>query len=333
MDFQIKALTNKGIRQFSKYWSELRSNPDMDWPELNSFDSSLPSRLKLGGKTVQKQHFKTKMDFVKYIEPIINEIPNVAEEKGLWNWLTLFYFDQICPDKKPQSEFYIVLNSDDWRMASKHLLNGPYLLYSTHGDLARAALESPLSKTSYFFEQVVRKKNFVNCEALMGAIDLLYFDETTFSLKKIPNPIKRVESEFYGNKIPAPGTQRRLISWASQMELTYDFYSMTAHDVLDLLPAEFDEFKNKGNPVPNKIPLTAEMLDGGEEFTIELDGIRGACRVDNLGTFSDRFRFKLEEKHPNFSDKENQTKYYLFTEPGVIQWRNNVKSKIYLIQD
>ena len=82
-----------------------------------------------------------------------------------------------------------------------------------------------------------------------------------------------------------------------------------------------------------QIPLTEEMLDGGKEFIIELDGIRGVCRIDNLGTFSDRFCFKLEEKHPNFTDKENQTKYYLFTEPGVIQWRNNVKSKIYLIQD
>ena len=28
------------------------------------------------------------------------------------------------------------------------------------------------------------------------------------------------------------------------MELTYDFYSMTVHDIMDLLPPEFDDFKN-----------------------------------------------------------------------------------------
>ena len=63
------------------------------------------------------------------------------------------------------------------------------------------------------------------------------------------------------------------------------------------------------------------MLDGGEEFTIELDGIKGVCKISSFGTFSDRLGFKLEEEHPDFKTDEIITKYFEFPEPGIVKWR------------
>ena len=55
MKYQIKALTEKGIKQFYDYWAELRNNPELEWPKLNSFESYTPARLKLGGKSIEKR--------------------------------------------------------------------------------------------------------------------------------------------------------------------------------------------------------------------------------------------------------------------------------------
>jgi len=41
----------------------------------------------------------------------------------------------------------------------------------------------------------------------------------------------------------SPGTLYRFIDVVQQLHLTYDLYSMTGEEVLDLLPSEFDRWR------------------------------------------------------------------------------------------
>ena len=54
-------------------------------------------------------------------------------------------------------------------------------------------------------------------------------------------------------------------------------------------------------------------------YSVLVDGIRGEAAVGSFGTWSTRIRIVLEEEHPELG-KEFTTKYFRFTEPGVVQW-------------
>ncbi len=54
-------------------------------------------------------------------------------------------------------------------------------------------------------------------------------------------------------------------------------------------------------------------------YSVLVDGIRGEAAVGSFGTWSTRIRIVLEEEHPELG-KEFMTKYFQFTEPGVVQW-------------
>ena len=54
-------------------------------------------------------------------------------------------------------------------------------------------------------------------------------------------------------------------------------------------------------------------------YSVLVDGIRGEAAVGSFGTWSTRIRIVLEEEHPELG-KEFMTKYFQFTEPGVVHW-------------
>ena len=54
-------------------------------------------------------------------------------------------------------------------------------------------------------------------------------------------------------------------------------------------------------------------------YSVLVDGIRGEAAVGCFGTWSTRISIVLEEEHPELG-KEFTTKYFRFTEPGVVHW-------------
>ncbi len=60
-------------------------------------------------------------------------------------------------------------------------------------------------------------------------------------------------------------------------------------------------------------------------YSVLVDGIRGEAAVGSFGTWSTRIRIVLEEEHPELG-KEFMTKYFQFTEPGVVHWGHHGQS-------
>ena len=56
-----------------------------------------------------------------------------------------------------------------------------------------------------------------------------------------------------------------------------------------------------------------------------VDGIRGTAAVACFGTYSTRIGLQLEEEHPELGS-DFRTKYFTFTEPGVVSWGHEGKS-------
>ncbi|MBJ03672.1 MAG: hypothetical protein CMB65_03120 [Euryarchaeota archaeon] len=53
--------------------------------------------------------------------------------------------------------------------------------------------------------------------------------------------------------------------------------------------------------------------------SVIVDGIRGEAAIGSFGTWSTRLSIILEHEHPELG-KEFMTKYFRFTEPGVVHW-------------
>ncbi len=64
---------------------------------------------------------------------------------------------------------------------------------------------------------------------------------------------------------------------------------------------------------------TESLPDPSPPHPVIVDGIRGEAAIGCFGTWSTRISIVLEEEHPELG-KEFMTKYFQFTEPGVVHW-------------
>ena len=64
---------------------------------------------------------------------------------------------------------------------------------------------------------------------------------------------------------------------------------------------------------------TEPLPDPSPPHPVLVDGIRGEAAVSHFGAWSIRIGLTLEEEHPELG-KEFMTKYFEFTEPGVVRW-------------
>jgi len=237
---EVRRLTENGIEEFRKYLSKLRSGSTADPPHelLTDPDASEPVP---GSARVEKLIFDTRLDAARYLDEDLSglELDSIETDVGLWSWLSMFYFDQVCPrgkdgSRKPGRDYRHILEPG-YRNEHRHLLAGAYVSYSVYSlgeNLGKLILYSPPSVESRFYHELAARQSLVTNPGVMEAVNLLYFHER----EKRPKPAAL-------SKKQKPGTFFRFIDVIQQLDLTYDLYSMTGEEVLELLPSEFDRWR------------------------------------------------------------------------------------------
>lgn len=237
MSSPLRILNEHGLRAFSEYLTDLRrgsrANPPWEILEDAWYTAKLP-----GKAMVDERRFENRLDAAKYLYGILRPLGHAKVERnvGLWSWLSLFYFDQVCPlektgIRKPGRDYRHILELD-FRRHYRHLLASPFSIFRIHGEKAPLLLHGPVTKISKFHEQLASRQAFMTNKGVIQAANLLYFD------KKAGRPKSRSAT---GND--NPGTLFRFINVVRQLELTYDLYSMSGKEVIDLLPPEFDKWR------------------------------------------------------------------------------------------
>jgi hypothetical protein len=151
---------------------------------------------------------------------------------GLWSWLALFYFDQVCPNVPLATNRYIPETEglEAGLRYYRHLLAGPCRLYRQLGTLASPVLSSPLSSHNILYRSFADHQDFVQNPGIVEAMNLLYFDYESGALRRgISDATK-------------PGTLARFFPVMQQLELNYDLLGMSAYEIVKLLPSEFDNW-------------------------------------------------------------------------------------------
>lgn len=207
-----------------------------------------PDELLTAGKYVQvssiegeiePRGFATRYEWALYIETILaNEPATVIQARdGLWAWLTVVYFDQVCPldgngRRRLRERARYVPTGGNFRKYYRHLLSGPWRLVRAHRDAPSRTLgllAGPMDTPGEIYEQLVATQSLVTSPTVVQVASHLYFDFATGRRKP-------------GAGGSGPGSPRRLAKVLGQLDLTFDTYGIGCDDLLALLPAEFNRF-------------------------------------------------------------------------------------------
>jgi hypothetical protein len=110
-------------------------------------------------------------------------------------------------------------------------------VFQLHGQRSTALLAGAVDTHGEASEQILAREKLRNNRALFEAIDRLYVSRG----EELPGGWGLKRGARSKNK---PGTMRRLGKVLRQFDLTYDLYGMSGPQIYDLLPKEFNKFKN-----------------------------------------------------------------------------------------
>lgn len=244
MTIALRRFNAAGLSEFKDVLDALRVGDANAEPRLAALlDDERSSEKVSPSLTLEARLFPDRLEFAEYVCRQLNGLDAglVSGDAGLWSWMTVLYFDQVCPKaldgrrKVLETPHYVFKDGGvrfDFRSSYRHHLWLAWRVYSqnpTHP--AQALLRLPLSTHPEIVEQVAGRQEFLTIPCLLSAADLLYWDAAN----------RKVRAGVASKKSPA--TIRRLAMVAGQLDLTYDLHAMTGEELLGLLPAEFDRFR------------------------------------------------------------------------------------------
>ncbi len=231
----LRRLTPSGLQAFRRALAELADGGTAPPPRwlLTAAGESEPLERPV---EVEERVFRSRLEAARYLAQALSGIEEIEEDVGLWSWLSLLYFDQVCPPRpdgtRSPGRTYRHILEPGFRTGHRHLLAGAFLVYRLHGEGARLLLCTPLHVESHFHHELASRQALITNRAIVEAAAALYLDAET-------GRPKRGAQDRDGS----PGTLHRFIDVVQQLDVNYDLYSMDAQAILGLLPEEFRRWK------------------------------------------------------------------------------------------
>jgi hypothetical protein len=242
---KIRKFNRSGLQAFEYFLDDLKSNPsNAEWNtnlklkiDKILFDSDITSEF--GDYEIDRdKKFENRYDFGEYLYGIFKS-KHIEKEIGMLSWLALLFFDQICKKSGKSNRLqilskyrYIPEIENSWRFY-RHLVLTPILVWQRLKEDSILLLSNPLYESGDAVEQLMSRQDFIANENILSVARKLYFDENKNKLK----PRAFSDSE--------PGNAKRLArDIVPQLSMTYDLYDSPIEQILNLLPEEFDIWKN-----------------------------------------------------------------------------------------
>jgi len=235
---RLRRLNDIGIDRLLGFLDSLSGDSPQPRPDAILDDPAASDEVN-PAVDVEARAFGSRFEAAKYLSEQFERagLRHVRRDRGLWAWLSLFYFDELCPPgrhgrRKPGQHARWVLEPTVFR-AYRQLLAGPYVVYRAYRDepeRALAVLCQSLDKPGDVVEQLVSRQDFLMNRAMMETATKLYVDPATRRLKRAA-------------QTRGKGSTLRLVDVVNQFDVTWDLYAMSAPDLLTLLPDQFDRFR------------------------------------------------------------------------------------------
>jgi hypothetical protein len=153
MALVLRSLNRLGLDRFRAYLEELRSDKALPVPLRLLADSAGTSELAVDIE-IELRTFANRLELAGYLAELLAPLgPEVTDrDAGLWAWLSLFYFEQVCPAETGGLRYpgkdYRHIPEFAQRQRHRHLLFGPYRVYRRHAERAALLLTGALDTES-----------------------------------------------------------------------------------------------------------------------------------------------------------------------------------------
>jgi hypothetical protein len=237
---KLRRFNADGVAQFANFRGRLALEPALA-PPLHLLEDPAITEIMPGDVEVSPRSFANRLEAGTFLNQLVESaaISLPERDQGLWTWLTLFFFDEVCPadgngNRFPQNEARLLAQVDNFQRFYRHLLLGPFLIVRAHKDAPERAIAflcKPLWEPGEIVEQLASRKELVTNRAVVEAATRLYYDPVAGSFKR-------------GAGSSVKGAPRRLAALLNQLDITWYLYGMGVDELLNLLPKEFDRFRS-----------------------------------------------------------------------------------------
>lgn len=240
----VRIMNVDGIARFERYLNQLRAGLEQAPPSDLLLSPAFTS-VADPSASVEQKAFSSRYEFGTYLAGQLSVLDRreISRNSGLWTWLALYYFDQLCPaaangTRKVRSlQAYLLPTRYDYRIYYRHLVRTPWLIALDHGAFAKVLLippsasdEAPLATRGEIIEQMASRQDYLSNPSIIEAAYRLYFDERKGKPRR-------------GAGGSAGGSPRRLATILQQLGLTFDLGACRPETLHKLLPAEFDRWR------------------------------------------------------------------------------------------
>ena len=245
---RLKRLSEIGLERFRGFLDSLTTDVPEIQPKSILTDPTTSADLSIAIDIDVTRHFNRRFEAATYLYETLAPLRTptlmtLEREPGLWSWLALLWFEQLCPPDKngqfrPGDHSRWIPLLDDPRRYYRHLLLGPYLMYRAHAatpNLVEPVLcSAPDVATGEVFRTIVETQQFLTSTPVIELIGRLYYNRRTGRLIR-------------GAGTKRAGGVRRLGDLLSQLDLTFDLHSISIDNLLTLMPDEFQAMKRRAS--------------------------------------------------------------------------------------
>ncbi len=231
---KLRRFNEQGIKAFRERLAAMRQNPEAEVPN-DLLEHSVLTEVVTPETQIAVEYFETKGEAAQYLNAILKSLrsESVATDAGLWTWLSLLFFDSVCPagdqNRNVRNDYHYVFEPRNMRHFYRHLLFISWNIHRLSAHYSRLFLRSRVSVLDHVTTDAMKRLFMTRIPCMFEVLDRLYWDETR----------KRPRKGIVGSRPTLGNLSHRLPLRISQLEKTYDLMSLTADQLIDLLGDEF----------------------------------------------------------------------------------------------
>lgn len=249
----LRRFNAEGVKKFQEYLASARQDAQLSPPRELLQDESLTENV--GGMIkVERRSYSKRRDAAVYLVDLLAPLDDeeVRNDAGLWTWLALFFFDEVCPPRdgkrKIRNDYLYIYQPQNQRHFYRHLLFLAWRVLKVAPTHNRLFLDLPISVFDKVSETVFRSLYITRIPCIFEALDLIYWD----------GDHERVRKGIVDPRKVTPGSLRhRLPVRIRQLEKTFDLQSLNADQLIELLGDEFKSFATAKNRTDGELVSAA----------------------------------------------------------------------------